>query len=341
MGVNSILFITGTVGIKLAVSHMLHVEDDAHIMDLLRAKFTSFANFHTRLYTCAKEFDFIGSEDLTDLMRTLLLPAAALSFFLVFMFFVWYEPLMFRDKIRVKPCAEIVYNIIQCICFIVMAFLIMRLKLFMTPHLSIIVAVLVNYEFVIHAIHFNISKWLHRILIVALLATMAYQGVINIQKQWEIQGEYSNPDQEALFNWISTKTKINSVFAGPMPVMANVKLSTGRPIVNHPHYEDAELRFRTLKIYSLFSRKPLNEVYNTLKEMGINYYIFQPSWCDARVSVPECSYRAIWDLQDPANRKRESLCDLILGVLNGHHMKKDLAPFRIVYSARSYVVFEL
>lgn len=31
-------------------------------MDLLRAKFTSFANFHTRLYTCAKEFDFIGSE---------------------------------------------------------------------------------------------------------------------------------------------------------------------------------------------------------------------------------------------------------------------------------------
>ncbi|VDO52096.1 unnamed protein product [Onchocerca flexuosa] len=154
MTINSILFITGTGGIKLTISHLMHVEDDAHIMDLLRAKFTTFANFHTRLYTCAREFDFIGSEDLTDLMRTLLLPAAGLSLFLVFMFFLHYEPLMYRDKIRVKPCAEIVYNIVQCICFIIMACLIMRLKLFMTPHLCIIVAILANYE--VNLIFYNI-----------------------------------------------------------------------------------------------------------------------------------------------------------------------------------------
>ncbi|VDK85751.1 unnamed protein product [Onchocerca ochengi] len=125
-----------------------------------------------------------------------------------------------------------------------------------------------------------------------------------------------------------------------MPVMANVKLSTGRPIVNHPHYEDAGLRNRTLKVYSLFSRKPLREVYDALKEMGVNYYIFQPNWCDPRASKSECSYRAMWDLHDPANRKRESLCDLILDVLNGRRLEA-FAPFKIVYSARSYIVFEL
>ncbi|KAK6038645.1 hypothetical protein COOONC_23850, partial [Cooperia oncophora] len=66
-----------------------------------------------------------------------------------------------------------------------------------------------------------------------------------------------------------------AVFAGTMPVMANVKLTTLRPIANHPHYEDVGIRNRTKLLYSMFSKKPINELHETLKKLGVNYFVFQ------------------------------------------------------------------
>ena len=57
-----------------------------------------------------------------------------------------------------------------------------------------------------------------------------------------IQGEFNSPDQESLVHWINETTPPSAIFAGAMPTMATIKLTTHRPIVNHPHYEDAKLR---------------------------------------------------------------------------------------------------
>ncbi|TNN27146.1 putative C-mannosyltransferase DPY19L1 [Liparis tanakae] len=86
------------------------------------------------------------------------------------------------------------------------------------------------------------ERFKHQLAVYAVMAVMAVQGVANLRAQWGIIGEFSNMPQEELLDWIQDNTRPDSVFAGAMPTMASVKLSTGRPIVNHPHYEDAGLR---------------------------------------------------------------------------------------------------
>ena len=43
--------------------------------------------------------------------------------------------------------------------------------------------------------------------------------------------------------WVNSEAVAGeAVFAGAMPTMAALRLSTAQAIVNHPHYEDAGLR---------------------------------------------------------------------------------------------------
>ena len=66
----------------------------AHVLNLLKAKLIDYRDFDTLLYTCAKEFDFLGWEMPYKTTVTLLLPSAILVIILVL--YQWIKRLLCR-----------------------------------------------------------------------------------------------------------------------------------------------------------------------------------------------------------------------------------------------------
>uniref|UniRef100_A0A6Q2Z4N6 Dpy-19-like 1, like (H. sapiens) n=1 Tax=Esox lucius TaxID=8010 RepID=A0A6Q2Z4N6_ESOLU len=294
---------------------LLYFLTQAHISSLIKSKFTSYKDFDTMMYTCAAEFDFMEMETPLRYMKTLLLPVNMLVVAVI------------AGLVRLNLCM-LVYHSLQLVAFAVLAMLIMRLKLFLTPHMCIMASLMCSKQL----FAWIGEKFKLHMMVFAVLAVMAVQGLANLQAQWGIMGEFSNLPQEQLLEWIKDNTRPNAVFAGAMPTMASVKLSTGRPIVNHPHYEDAGLRARTKLVYAMYSRKPADVVRRNLMQLEVDYFVLEDSWCTRR-SRPGCSMPEIWDVEDPQNAGKVPLCTL---------MSRDSRPhFATVFQNNVYKVLKV
>uniref|UniRef100_A0A663E2Y8 Dpy-19 like C-mannosyltransferase 1 n=1 Tax=Aquila chrysaetos chrysaetos TaxID=223781 RepID=A0A663E2Y8_AQUCH len=322
----------GTVTLKYLTSLAFGIADDAHIGNILKSKFIGYKDFDTLMYTCAAEFDFMEKETPVRYTKTLLLPVVLVVFGVIikraikYLMWALSQAGQYEREERFNH-GELVYHALQLLAYSVLAILIMRLKLFLTPHLCVMASLVCSKQ---------LFGWLFckiqpKTLVFAILALMAIEGSANLQTQWNIMGEFSNLPQEELLEWIKVNTRQDAVFAGAMPTMASVKLSTLRPIVNHPHYEDAGLRARTKVVYSMYSRKPAKEVKRELIKLGVNYYILEESLCVSR-KKPGCSMPEIWDVEDPANSGKIPLCTL---------MSKDSRPYFItVFENSNYRVLK-
>ncbi|XP_026958015.1 probable C-mannosyltransferase DPY19L1 isoform X2 [Orcinus orca] len=323
----------GTVILKYLTSKIFGIADDAHIGNLLTSKFFSYKDFDTLLYTCAAEFDFMEKETPLRYTKTLLLPVVLVVFIAIIRKIVsdmWGVLTKQQTHIRKHQLdhGELVYHALQLLAYTVLGVLIMRLKLFLTPHMCVMASLICSRQ---------LFGWLFckvhpGAVVFAVLAAMSIQGSANLQTQWNIVGEFSNLPQEELIEWIKYSTKPDAVFAGAMPTMASVKLSALRPIVNHPHYEDAGLRARTKIVYSMYSRKAAEEVKRELIKLQVNYYVLEESWCIRR-SKPGCSMPEIWDVEDPANAGKPPLCTLLV--------KESKPHFTTVFQNSVYKVLEV
>uniref|UniRef100_A0A3Q3VRM7 Uncharacterized protein n=1 Tax=Mola mola TaxID=94237 RepID=A0A3Q3VRM7_MOLML len=319
-----------TVLLKFVLSTILCATDDAHISGLIKSKFTSYRDFHTLMYTCAAEFDFIEFETPIRYLKTLLLPINVLVVALIQTKKFSVRPIPSSRFLTVCELVsvQLVYHALQLLAFTVLAILIMRLKLFLTPHMCIMASLVCSKQ---------LFGWIEEksknlIMVFALMALMAIQGVANLQAQWAIIGEFSNLPQEELLEWVEENTQPYSVFAGAMPTMASIKLSTGRPIVNHPHYEDAGLRSRTKLVYSMYSRMSGETVKRNLMKLGVDFFVLEDSWCTRRTR-PGCSMPEIWDIEDPQNLAKTPLCT---------YMSRNSQPhFTTVFSNEIYKVLKV
>uniref|UniRef100_A0A7N8YMZ2 Dpy-19-like 1, like (H. sapiens) n=1 Tax=Mastacembelus armatus TaxID=205130 RepID=A0A7N8YMZ2_9TELE len=315
-------WVGATVLLKFMLSTVLGASDDAHISGLIKSKFTSYKDFHTLMYTCAAEFDFMELETPVRYLKTLLLPINMLVVALI-AFFVCVCVTLCE---LVTP--QLVYHSLQLVAFAVLAVLIMRLKLFLTPHMCIMASLICSKQL----FGWIGEKFKHQVVVFAVMAVMAIHGVVNLQAQWAIIGEFSNLPQEELLDWIQENTHPDAVFAGAMPTMASVKLSAGRPIVNHPHYEDAGLRSRTKLVYSMYSRMSGETVKRNLMKLGVDFFVLEDSWCTRRTR-PGCSMPEIWDIEDPQNVGKIPLCT---------HMSRNSRPhFTTVFSNEVYKVLKI
>ena len=225
-----ILFLS-TIAIKKCLQSAFGQEDDSHIWDILKSKFNSqLHTFDTRLYTCAKEFDFIEWETMQKLAATGVLVLAALNFVFFVMRLIhkyfWESGVIVDDEEAANHDNVVFYASVQLIAFTLMACLIMRLKLFWTPFLGVFASFIANQNSTFCLIDV-LTRYAERktklqtpivnvkmVVLVFLIGAMSFSGIANLRQQYAIQGEYSDYTLENVMNWINKFTRPDDALAG-------------------------------------------------------------------------------------------------------------------------------
>ncbi|GBP36280.1 Probable C-mannosyltransferase DPY19L1 [Eumeta japonica] len=240
-----------------------------------------------------------------------------------------YDPLVvYLRNIIIDP--SIFYHFAQMTAFGILALLFMRLKLLFTPHMCLVASLLMkNIQFPREWTFPRLMIW---VVVCTLVGVTTHFGKEHIDKEMSHVGEFSDPEQEALLTWIREETCDAAVFAGPMPLMAAVMLSTRRAIANTPHYEHVDARLRTYNIYKVYGRFTNNELYDVLKKYQVTHLVVEKSYCYGR-SKRGCTFEEIWDMEVPALRGRPRLCHRLL--------TDELEHFFLEYETDKYAVFRI
>ncbi|XP_063715328.1 protein C-mannosyl-transferase DPY19L1-like isoform X2 [Symsagittifera roscoffensis] len=288
--------LVNSVILKSMVTNLLNISDEMHILNILKSKFTDFRDFHTLLYLCAKEFDFIGVGYFELMTASAVLPMALIaSLLIVIQLFVSMfcagekRQQLFGVSFQLKPV-----NMCKAV----------------VPKVPL--------------------GYVRLSMLGVAVLTMSCNGYPNLNKAMSRQGEYNDPELEQLLNWIMDNTGKEDSFAGSMSTMATIRLTTGRPIVNHPHYEDSLARERNKQVYRAFARFAPEDIHATMHALQAKYLLLEVGWCWAKRPVG-CSIAEAFDYEYPHLKGRQATCIA---------MRTNPHPFRTVFQNSAFVLLK-
>ncbi|XP_059083191.1 probable C-mannosyltransferase DPY19L3 [Tigriopus californicus] len=381
------LGIISTIVINTLLKVLSGQDADNHIFRFVQSKFgfVDQTDFETRLYLCLPIFQPLpwqyylamnesGSMSLYCAFVILEVILIALS-----VFWHWHHKAKPEDKaskheptgiyhwFRSNPDVDFIrdrkmsqgwcFHIGQSLILAILAMTTLRMKCFWGPYICIFASVMVCHpglwSFVVSKLGGGRGNWkltnlLRHIILASCIFALysSYKG--RIHEELEDLKEFHDPDTVELMEWIPKQTPPNAAFTGSMQLLAGVKLCTGRPLTNHPHFEDKELRHRTKELYQIYARKSPEEVHDILVKYNTSYIILEDSICLSR-SDKRCNLPTTMDLtnghipddgiRDPAHlvhAPHRRFCDEI---------RKGQAPFtrffKKVFGNRTFRVYQV
>ncbi|XP_041353948.1 probable C-mannosyltransferase DPY19L3 [Gigantopelta aegis] len=277
---------------------VLKVDSDDHIYKFLQSKFgfgelAVKRDFDSRLYLCLDIFDFLPVMVYQHLTTGGIFPFYLLTHvgllvsLLIAIIQNWSKKESKDSKSEhiLSSRQDLAFHTVQCVMFGLLAITTMRMKYLWTPYMCVLASYGITNTQVWTLVYSKLKlqeqvgyRVRHAAALVVIAVLLAIK-LPNIFEQLKDLREFWDPDTVDLMEWINKDIPKTESFTGSMQLLAGVKLCTGRPITNHPHYEDKYLRQKTKELYQIYGRREPAEVHSILKKHKSNYIILEDSIC--------------------------------------------------------------
>uniref|UniRef100_K1R1G3 Dpy-19-like protein 3 n=1 Tax=Magallana gigas TaxID=29159 RepID=K1R1G3_MAGGI len=243
--------------LQRVVKLLLGIDADDHIYKFIMSKFNvgHARDFDALLYLCIDAFGFLQFDTFERLTNGVVFP---LYFYKTGVLAVFFGALGMST---------------------------LRMKYLWTPYMCILGSIgISDYKvwrtilspFKTQGVIIQIVRHFMTLLTLTILLAIALPPLL---KELEELKEFWDPDTVELMEWIKSNVPKGAAFTGSMQLLAGVKLCTGRPITNHPHYEDKHLRFKTKELYQIYGRRTPQDVHDILTKYKSSYIILEDSIC--------------------------------------------------------------